>query len=450
MTSFLGVPVMIRGEAYGNLYLTDKHGGAPFDAADEQLLTVLSEWAAVAIENARLYERAESRRTELERIVVSLRATESLGRELGTETQLARVLELVAKRGRALLEARAALVLLPEGDRLAVAEAAGELPDDIVGRSAAIAESPAGAVFRSGRSATISGANAGRDSGLGIAASAVVLVPLRYRGQSHGVLAACDPAETAPGSSADDELLLVPFAASAASALAMVAVVRSEKRSLSIAASERERRRWARELHDETLQQLGALRLMHDSALQRGDTDAMRRSLERASAQLEETIDGLEALIAELRPAVLDDVGLAAALDSLIERTTEMNGLERQCEIDLAHERGDEANRLAPDLEATIYRLVQEALNNVVKHAGAHGVEISIREENGAVSITVADDGAGFDPNADFDRFGSIGMRERVRLVGGELTITSSRHGTRVAADLPVTRADGSIDGPDG
>ena len=98
MTSFLGVPIVIRGEAYGNLYLTDKSGGA-FDESDEESVVVLAEWASIAIGNARLYERVESRREELERAVRGLEATTAIARAVGGETDLERVLELVAKQG---------------------------------------------------------------------------------------------------------------------------------------------------------------------------------------------------------------------------------------------------------------------------------------------------------------------------------------------------------------
>src|SRR5918996_2750134 len=131
MTSFLGVPIIVRGRAYGNLYLTDKEGGEPFDESDEQSAVVLAEWAAVAIENARLYTRVESRRTELERAVRGLEATTAVTRALGGETELDRVLELVAKRGRALVEARTLVVLLADGDGFRVAATAGEAGDGI-------------------------------------------------------------------------------------------------------------------------------------------------------------------------------------------------------------------------------------------------------------------------------------------------------------------------------
>ena len=134
MRSFLGVPILIRGQAYGNLYLTEKAGG-DFDEADEEALVVLADWAAIAIENARLYRGVAARRDELERAVSALETTSSIARAVGGETDLERILELLVKRGRALVDARAMLVALREGDELVVQAAAGEVPADVVGRA---------------------------------------------------------------------------------------------------------------------------------------------------------------------------------------------------------------------------------------------------------------------------------------------------------------------------
>jgi signal transduction histidine kinase len=267
------------------------------------------------------------------------------------------------------------------------------------------------------------------------------MVELTYRGRGQGFLLAIDRDLEPAQYSDDDELLLSSFAASAATAVATVQTVESEKLSLSISSSERERRRWARELHDETLQQLGAIRVMQDIALQRGDRDTMRETLERASRQLEETIAGLEGLITELRPAALDQLGIAAALEALVERAQSTSDLEIRADVDLPV---DGANgRLAPELESTAYRLVQEALNNVVKHAGAQTVRISMTHEGDSLALLVEDDGRGFDPNGVPERFGLIGMKERVTLLGGELEVDSAPGaGTRLAARLPLAFAE--------
>src|SRR3954471_22549744 len=125
MNTFLGVPILIRGEAYGNLYLTEKDGGEDFDEVDEEAVGVLADIAGIAIDNARLYQRVEGRRDELERAVIGLEATTEIARAVGGETDLDRILELIAKRGRALVSARTVAILLEDGGELEVAAAAG-------------------------------------------------------------------------------------------------------------------------------------------------------------------------------------------------------------------------------------------------------------------------------------------------------------------------------------
>ena len=128
MRTFLGAPIIVRGLPYGNLYLTEKAGGAQFSAEDEEALTVLAELAGVAIDHARRYTGASERRDELERTVATLDATTQIALAVGGETDLEVILELVAKRGRALVGARVLLIELRHQQELVVAAGAGELP----------------------------------------------------------------------------------------------------------------------------------------------------------------------------------------------------------------------------------------------------------------------------------------------------------------------------------
>src|SRR5829696_4857561 len=150
MTTFLGVPLLIRGEAWGNVYLTEKEGGE-FDDADVHAVTVLADWAAIAIDHARLFRESVERSAELERAVEGLQATTAIARAVGSETDLARVLELVVKRGRALVRARSVVLLLHEGDRLVAAAGAGQLDAGTLGSSLPATDSVAGEVLSSGR-----------------------------------------------------------------------------------------------------------------------------------------------------------------------------------------------------------------------------------------------------------------------------------------------------------
>jgi signal transduction histidine kinase len=171
----------------------------------------------------------------------------------------------------------------------------------------------------------------------------------------------------------------------------------------------------------------------------------MRRALTHSNEQVERIIAGLQGLITELRPAALDQLGTGAALEALVDRVRTRGGIELELDCDLAHEGGREPRRHTPELEATIYRTVQEALNNVVKHAGAARARVLVEERGPTVSITVEDDGRGFDREAAANGgFGLLGMRERVELAGGALAITASAAGgTRISASLPVARVPG-------
>jgi signal transduction histidine kinase len=171
--------------------------------------------------------------------------------------------------------------------------------------------SAAGEVLRAGVPQIVDGSALVGLRGLGVEAYEALMVPLRSRGADLGVLAALDSSRDGKRFTADDELLLSSFATGAAAAIADTRAIEDEKMRLSIAASEAERRRWARELHDETLQELSALRVVQESALQVGDPETARRALAQASEQVGEVIEGLQGLITELRPAALDELGTA-------------------------------------------------------------------------------------------------------------------------------------------
>ena len=438
MRTFLGVPIQIRGQAWGNIYLTDKLGGEPFTPEDEEAVVVLADWAAIAIENARLYRDVAARREELERAVRGLQATAAIAHAVGGETELEKILELVVKRGRALVEAHDVLIMLREGEELVIAAGAGHVTISEGGRLPLVG-STAGEVLTEGRSRRIADAVgelriSPEQLGVGGATTAL-LVPLLYRGQSLGVLAAFDRLEGDGAFTRDDQQLLEAFAAQAATAVATARSVEADRRRRSLAAAEAERRRWARELHDETLQALGGLRVLLSSAARLDDPQAMRIAMREAAEQLSGDIDSLRSLIVELRPPALDQLGLAPALTSLAQRTQAASELEVRTDVELAA-----AGRLTPELETTVYRIVQESLTNVVKHARAASIDLAVRGRSHEVEITVADDGIGFDPGGAVGTgFGLTGMRERVELAGGELSVLPGpRAGTVIRARLPL------------
>ena len=434
MHTFLGVPVTIRGEAWGNLYLTEKDGRAQFDEADEAAATVLSDWAAIAIENARLYTSLEARSAELERAVRGFEATAAIAQALGTETSLDRVLELVVKRARALVEARSVVVLLREGDDLVLAAAAGQVTGGD-GLRIPVAGSTTGEVLESERPRRIDDVDrqlripAER---LGVSdASVALLVPLMYRGRALGVLAAFDRLTGEEGFANDDEQVLRAFAASAGTAGGTARTVEADRLRNSLDAAESERRRWARELHDETLQGLGGLNVLLKTAGRSNDPKVLREAIADATQHVSREIENLRAIITELRPAALDELGLAPALTTLVTRVATASGLELETAIDIE-------GRFSDEQETIAYRVVQEALSNVVKHAEATRVDVSVATVDGELRIAVADDGRGFDLTAPTAGFGLVGMRERIDLAGGRLAIGANDPGTRVEVVLPA------------
>ncbi len=450
MHSFLGVPVVIRGRVWGNLYLTEKADGE-FTEADEEAAVILADWASIAIENARLYESSERRRKELEKAFRGLEATRDVAVAIGGEIALEHVLELIVKRGRTLVNARSLVIMLRDGEELVVHTGAGHL-EVLTGVRLSISESTSGQVLERRRPERISDVASRlridpRAFGVTDPRTAL-LVPMLYRGNAMGVLAAFDRGEEGDAFTDDDEQMLRTFAASAATAVALAQRVQSDRLRSSLAAAEAERGRWARELHDETLQGLGGLRVLLSSALRRSDPERSQQAMREAVEHIEREIGNLRAIITELRPAALDELGLRTAIEALLDRHRDQDDFQIEREITLPVPAQGQA-RLDADLESTVYRLVQEALTNVAKHAGASRVLVRLAESDGEVLIEVQDDGRGFDPTAVSPGFGVAGMHERVSLAGGTLNVESGDHGTLLRACLPKRDHAGRLESSD-
>jgi signal transduction histidine kinase len=458
MTSFLGAPVLVAGLPFGNLYLTDRIGGGSFTEEDERALVLMAEFAGIAIDHARRYSNTESQRAELQSAVSALDATVQIAQAVGDETDLNVVLELVAKRGRALVSARALVIEAERNGRTVVAAAAGELPVDILEREVDSTDSVAASALRERRTLRLEEASnrerfeqygLGR---FGLKAECGLVVPLMFRGRGYGVLIAIDRIDGGLSFSSNDQRLLEAFAASAATAVATAVSAGKERDTQRLAAAEQERTRWARELHDETLQNLAALRLSLAAQLRGGDQAATETVLTDAIEQLDMEIGSLRSLIADVRPTTLDDLGLEAALEMLAERARRQE-LNVELQIDLGWERGRRPDRLAADIETALYRIVQEALTNARKHGGARRVIVTVRDDDTCVEASIGDDGKGFDVTARAAGFGLIGIRERTELLDGQLHVESSPgHGTTVTVTVPVRRvaeprpaADGSV-----
>jgi signal transduction histidine kinase len=438
MHTFLGVPITIRGETYGNLYMTEKRGGAEFDEADEEAAKTLAGWAGIAIENARLYTTLSAREEETERALRRAEAAVDIARAIGGETDVGRVLDLIVKRARALVEARTVLVLLRRADRLVVTARAGEAGPQLEELTIPTEDAVFQAAMQERMAQHLEPDTPPSEARLRerFGAEVALVVPLLFRGRAVGALVALDPEA---GGDFDEEAmrLLEAFAATAAVAVATAQTVEAERLQQQIEAAEGERRHWAQELHDGVLQSLAAVRITLAVALQADGQEKARaagieRSAEATVEGLEDQITELSRLINDLRPASLERLGLPTALEALAEESANRGGFEVATAIDLA-------GSLSSDEERGVYRLVQEALNNVVKHAGAAHASVGVRTATATVAIEIRDDGAGFDPTAPGSGRGLVGMRERVEMLGGTIEVDSRPGaGTTITSTLPL------------
>ncbi|HYB31639.1 MAG TPA: GAF domain-containing protein [Solirubrobacteraceae bacterium] len=325
----------------------------------------------------------------------SLEATRDIAVAIGGMTDLERVLELIAKRGRALVDARTVLIMLREGDELVVAARAGQ-PVGARGRRLPIASSAVGEVLARGRPQRVTGVAARLRMApveLGIRdARTALLVPMLHRRARVGVLAAFDRGSSGEAFTDADEQLLFTFATQAANGVAIARSVEADRLRAAVAAAEAERGRWARELHDDTLQTFGAAA----PAARRCPASGRDRPLRERDPRRRERPGGRDRGVTRdhLGPAstALDDLGLKPALEALLERRRR-DGLKITAELELPDRQTLDAAG-DPELDTAIYRIVQEALTNVVKHAHASTVRVDAQ-----IIVEVQDDGVGFDPN---------------------------------------------------
>jgi signal transduction histidine kinase len=430
MTTFAGVPILLRGVAYGNLYLTEKAGG-DFTDEDEELLTLLAAQAAVAIENARLYESATGWSRQLESL-------NEIGAALVGELELDPLLDLVTKRLRELIDARVVAIALPAGEELRIAAADGDGADDLAAVSSLAQDSKTGRVLARGRSERVDSVlddpEVSQDVARRLGARTGLYVPLLVRDRAIGVLVAHDKLGRDRRFTSADLRLAEQFALRASIAVDLSARVARDSLRRMVEGQELERRRLARELHDETGQALTSILLGLRAAEDAREPEETGRALADLRELVVATLQDVRRLAVQLRPAALDDFGLVPALERLTQTFSEASGMR----VDLEARIGE--TRLPPDVETTLYRLVQEALTNVVKHAGAASVSILLVRRDGRVTLVIEDDGRGFDAaEARGDGLGLVGMRERVALHDGRFTLESTPDGgTTLAVDVPL------------
>lgn len=422
MRSFLGVPVRIRDQVFGNLYLAEKQGGAEFTEDDEEIVVALAAAAGVAVENARLYALAHRRERWLA-------ATAEITSVLLGEVRRTDALALVARRAREVADAELALVLLydEEADQFTVevVDGIGEQAQALVGAILPAAETTFAAVVTERRHELVENFAEAAPWPAAVIAGPAVISPLAAADTLHGVLVIAHRPDR--GDATDDDVpLLDSFAGQAA--LAMERARGQEERELLVVLEDRER--IARDLHDVVIQRLFATGLQLQSAAPMTARPEVAKRINSAVDDLDATIRDIRRTIfelrtpmsAELRTEIRDTVDVAA--QALGFRPA----LQLTGPIDSAI-----SEPVRPDLVAVL----REALSNAVRHAHAGKVKVTVWADAGRVTVTVADDGVGTDPAA--ARGGLVNLRERADRHGGEFEVLPvTPHGTELLWSVPL------------
>ena len=433
MKTFLGVPILLRGVAYGNLYLTEKQSGDDFTTEDEELVAALAAQAAVAIENARLYESATRWLTQLESLT-------EVGNALAGETELGPLLELIASRLRELIDAELVVIALPAaGGELRIEAAAGPRANEFVGIFLTREGSKSGRILDRRRServdSTLDDLEVDQEVARRMGLRSGLFVPLLVGDRAIGVIAAHNRLGPDPRFTDEELRLAETFAVRAAVAVDLADRVARDALRRVVEGQELERKRLARELHDETGQALTSFLLGLKQVEDAKAPEEARRAIAVLRGQIVETLQSVRRLAVELRPKALDDFGLVPALERLGEAFGEQSGIAVDVQANL------DSTRLPAEVETALYRIVQEALTNVAKHSSASRVSIVVTRREGFVTAVVEDDGKGFGASgrSEGDGLGLVGMKERVGLLGGRLAIESTEGaGTTLVAEVPI------------
>jgi signal transduction histidine kinase len=371
------------------------------------------------------------------------RIHDEIGNALAGELELEPLLGLVARRLRSLIQARLVLIALPdpsaEGLRITAADGEGSDAYGLIGMELELGGSKTGRVLQRGRSERVDSVlddpeidqQAARRMGV----RSALYVPLVVGGRPMGVVVAHDKLGATSSFADDDVRLTESLAARAATAVDLSERVSRDAVRRVVEAQEIERARLARELHDETGQALTSILLGLKSLEERVDTDDGHVAVTELRDLVVSTLQDVRRLAVELRPAALDDFGLVPAIERLRDTVADQSDVS----VDVQSRLGDE--RLSAATETALYRIVQEALTNVLKHAEATRVTVRLSQTEKAVALVVQDDGKGFEPESVRDGgVGLIGMRERVGLLGGRLTVESSEGaGTMLKAQVPLS-----------
>ncbi|WP_326834993.1 GAF domain-containing sensor histidine kinase [Amycolatopsis rhabdoformis] len=423
MHSFLGVPVRVREEVFGNLYLTEKKGADAFTDDDEVVLQALAAAAGIAIENAHLYEQTRIRQRWLG-------ATGEVTTELLGGTDPADALDLIASRALELTNSDVTMLALPGSGQLDTAEeedaepadltvtvCAGDPAQALTGTRIAVEATVPGSVFRDRTPRRVSELLLAPDRRYGPA----LVVPLRAGERTSGVLITLrEPG--APAFETAQLPVVASFADQAALALQLAAQQRAA-RELDVLT---DRDRIARDLHDHVIQRLFAVGLAMKSTQHRAkDTDVRRR--------LQDSIDQLHEIVSEIRTAIFDLHGGVAGEMRLRNRLHDaIAELTDDAPLHPTVSMSGPLDTVPPHLAEHVEAVVREAVSNTVRHSGAATLTVSVVVRDGAIKVSVIDDGAGLP--AELEPSGLGNLRDRAEALGGTFTV-ESRIGEGVRLD---------------
>jgi signal transduction histidine kinase len=424
MRSFLGVPVRIRDEVFGNLYLTEKANGQPFSEDDEVLAGALAAAAGIAIENARLYEQSRVRQSWIE-------ATRDIATELLAGADPARVFRLIADEALKLTQAQTTLVAIPlSGDRssdvqeLLVAETAGELTTLGEAPTISVRGTPVGGVFldRIPRRFDHLDLEVG---GLKVNPASALVLPLRATDKVAGVLVVLRHDDAAPFGQEEEEMMAA-FADQAALAWQLATSQRLE-RELDLLA---DRERIARDLHDHVIQRLFAVGLSLQATIPRTRSPEVEQ-------RLSEYVDDLQAVIEEIRTTIFDLHGPAGSPIRLRQRLDEAIAQFSDGTLSITTQFVGPLSVIDETLADHAEAVVREAVSNAVRHAHATTLTVTVKVDD-ELSIEVTDSGRGISERTKSS--GLTNMHRRAQQTGGTFTVDTPPSGgtmLRWTAPLP-------------
>ena len=411
MRTFLGVPIRVRGAVFGNLYLTEKHGGGAFDEEDEAVVLALAAAAGVAIENARLYD-ATRRREQW------LRASADVSNRLLAGGEPEEVLQLVVERARGITSAATSFIALPTGaDRLLVEVADGDDAEHVCGTVLRVEGTPCGEVLSSGQPVLLAGEQAARVLGAQPVGSAL-LVPLGVKEATRGVLVMTTPVDTPPiAPAAVDEL--TAFAAQATLGLEVAERRRDAERLVVF----EDRDRIARDLHDLVIQRLFATGMQLESAARLVERPEAASRVRRAVDDLDTTIREIRSTIYALTSAPADEQhSLRSRLFEVVDAGAEQLGFAPAVRLS-----GLVDTSVPAEVAEHLLAVLREALSNAARHAEARRVEV-VLEVGAEVHLEVRDDGRGLPADVD-RRSGLANLAERAAQVGGSFSVGPAPEG---------------------